>query len=203
VGEMLARLHRAGTDFGLQQPHLRGLDWWLQTVPAVLPHLDAPRAELLRSELQFQCGVAESAAARVLPRGLIHADLFRDNVVFEARDGIDTLSGLFDFFFAGIDCLAFDIAVCLNDWCIDAASGRLVEERAAVFCAAYEGVRKLQPAELRLMPAMRRAAAFRFWLSRLWDWYLPRDAALLQAKDPDHFEHVLRRCIELPWHPPH
>jgi homoserine kinase type II len=113
------------------------------------------------------------------------------------------LSGLFDFFFAGIDCLAFDIAVCLNDWCIDAASGRLVEERAAVFCAAYEGVRKLQPAELRLMPAMRRAAAFRFWLSRLWDWYLPRDAALLQAKDPDHFEHVLRRCIELPWHPPH
>jgi homoserine kinase type II len=203
VGEMLARLHLAGADFELQQPHLRGLDWWRQTVPAVLPHLDAPRAERLRSELQFQCGVAESAAARALPRGLIHADLFRDNVVFEARDGTDTLSGLFDFFFAGIDSLAFDIAVCLNDWCVDDAGGRLVEEQAAAFCAAYEGVRPLHAAELRLMPAMRRAAAFRFWLSRLWDWYLPRDAALLQAKDPDHFERVLRHCVEQPWHPPH
>ena len=203
VGEMLARLHLAGADFGLHQPHLRGLDWWLHTVPTVLPHLDAARAELLRSELQFQSGVAASAAARALPRGLIHADLFRDNVAFEPRDGTDTLSGLFDFFFAGIDCLAFDIAVCLNDWCIDAASGRIVEVQAIAFCSAYEGVRKLHGAELRLMPAMRRAAAFRFWLSRLWDWYLPRDAALLQAKDPDHFERVLRGCIAQPWHPPH
>jgi homoserine kinase type II len=203
VGEVLARLHLAGADFTLHQPHLRGLDWWLQTAPQVLPHLDAPRAELLRSELQFQCGVAESAAARALPRGLIHADLFRDNAVFAPRDGSDTLSGLFDFFFAGIDCLAFDIAVCLNDWCIDAASGRLIEEQAAAFCTAYEGVRKLHGTELRLMPAMRRAAALRFWLSRLWDWYLPRDAALLQPKDPDHFERVLRGCIGQPWHPPH
>jgi homoserine kinase type II len=201
VGTMLARLHLAGADFRLHQPHLRGLDWWLQTVPEVLPHVDPARAELLRSELQFQCGVAESADARALPRGLVHADLFRDNVAFEMRGGIDTLSGLFDFFFAGIDCLAFDIAVCLNDWCIDAASGRLVEQQAVTLCAAYQGVRKLQPAELRLLPAMRRAAAFRFWLSRLWDRHLPRDAALLHAKDPDHFERVLRRCIQQPWHP--
>ena len=94
------------------------------------------------------------------------------------------------------------MAVCLNDWCIDHASGRLVEELALPFLAAYQGERLLTPVELRLLPALLRAAAFRFWLSRLWDWFLPRDAALLQPKDPAHFERVLRERIDNPWHPP-
>ena len=199
MGEMLARLHLAGTDFELHQPHLRGLDWWVATVPEVLPFLDETRAQQLRDELAFQRGVAASAAAAALPRGPIHADLFRDNVVFDA----DRLSGLFDFFFAGIDCLLFDVAVCLNDWCIDQASGRLLEDRATLFCDAYQRIRPFASGEARLMPALLRAAAFRFWLSRLWDLHLPRDAALLQAKDPDHFERVLRDRIERPWHPLH
>lgn len=203
MGEVLARLHLAGADFELQQPNLRGLDWWIATVPEVLPFLDQARAQRLRDELAFQRGVAASAAAAALPRGPIHADLFRDNVVFDAVDGADRLSGLFDFFFAGIDSLLFDVAVCLNDWCIDPYSGRLLEDRATIFCDAYQRVRPFAGSEARLMPAMLRAAAFRFWLSRLWDLHLPRDAALLQAKDPAHFERVLHDRIERPWHPLH
>jgi len=91
--------------------------------------------------------------------------------------------------------------VCLNDWCVDLLSGRLLEDQAAAFCDAYQRVRPLVGVELRLMPAMLRAAALRFWLSRLWDLHLPRDATLLQAKDPGHFERVLRERIERPWHP--
>jgi len=203
MGEVLARLHLAGADFPLQQPNLRGLAWWVATVPEVLPFLDEPRAQLLRAELEFQRGVAASGAAAALPRGVIHADLFRDNVVFDAADGEDRLSGLFDFFFAGVDSFLFDLAVCLNDWCIDQPSGRLLEDPAAAFCDAYHRVRPLVSGELRLMPALLRAAAFRFWLSRLWDLHLPRNAALLQAKDPGHFERVLRERIERPWHPLH
>ena len=201
MGAMLARLHLAGADFELHQPHLRGLDWWTATAPEVRPFLDEARARLLQGELAFQRELAASAAARALPRGAIHADLFRDNVVFDEVQGEDRLSGLFDFFFAGIDTFLFDIAVCLNDWCVDPAAGRLAEDRAAIFCDAYQRVRPLSSGELRLMPALLRAAALRFWLSRLWDLHLPRDAALLQAKDPGHFEHVLRGHLERPWHP--
>jgi homoserine kinase type II len=202
VGAMLARMHRAGADFALQQPHLRGLTWWEATVPVVLPHVPSDTAALLQSELAFQQHVAASPAGAALPRGPIHADLFRDNVMFDETAGEDRLCGFFDFYFAGTDTLLFDVAVCLNDWCIDHASGRLVEELALPFLAAYQGERLLTPVELRLLPALLRAAAFRFWLSRLWDWFLPRDAALLQPKDPAHFERVLRERIDNPWHPP-
>jgi homoserine kinase type II len=202
VGAMLARMHRAGADFALQQPHLRGLAWWEATVPVVLPHVPSDTAALLQSELAFQQHVAASPAGAALPRGPIHADLFRDNVMFDETAGEDRLCGFFDFYFAGTDTLLFDVAVCLNDWCIDHASGRLVEELALPFLAAYQGERLLTPVELRLLPALLRAAAFRFWLSRLWDWFLPRDAALLQPKDPAHFERVLRERIDNPWHPP-
>ncbi len=203
MGQMLARLHLAGADFAWHQPHLRGLSWWIDTVPLVLPFLDSERALLMRDELAFHRAVAASSAGAALPHGAIHADLFRDNVLFDEVDGQDHLSGLFDFFFAGIDSLLFDVAVCLNDWCIDGPSGRLVDEQAEAFCEAYGRVRSLSGGELRLMPAMLRAAAFRFWLSRLWDLHLPRDASLLEARDPTHFERVLRDRIERPWHPPH
>lgn len=196
VGAMLARMHLAGSDFPMVQPNLRGLAWWEETVPVVLPHLDAAQRELLSSELAFQQLAAASAQYAQLPRGPIHADLFRDNVMFEG----DELTGFFDFYFAGVDALLFDIAVCLNDWCIDLESGRLVEERANAFVAAYHAVRPLGGAELRLMPAMLRAGALRFWISRLWDFHLPRDATMLKPHDPSHFERVLRARAETPWH---
>lgn len=201
VGAMLAHMHLAGADFHHEQPHLRGLAWWEETVPVVLPFLDAGRATLLRDELMFQQAVAASADGIALPRGPIHADLFRDNVMFEGLPGHEKLTGFLDFFFAGTDALAFDIAVCLNDWCTDLDSGRLDESRAGVFVAAYADVRPLTAAEHRLLPALLRAAALRFWLSRLWDLHLPRTAAMLQAHDPAHFERVLRERIATPWHP--
>lgn len=200
VGEMLARMHRAGADFALQQPHLRGYAWWLEVAPQVLPHLDAAQATLLRSELEFQRHLFESASGQALPRGHIHADLFRDNVMFDETAGEDRLCGFFDFYFAGVDVLLFDLAICLNDWCTDLDSGRLDEPRAQAFVAAYEALRPLDGNERRALPAMMRAAALRFWLSRLWDWHLPRSAALLQPKDPLHFERILRARIDAPWH---
>jgi len=196
VGAMLARMHLAGSDFALHQPNLRGLAWWEETVPVVRPFLAPAERELLEAELAFQRHVAASATYAGLPRGPIHADLFRDNVMFED----DRLTGFFDFYFAGVDTFLFDIAVCLNDWCVDLESGRLVEERAAAFVAAYDAVRPLAGVELRSMPALLRAAALRFWISRLWDLYLPRDAAMLKPHDPAHFERVLRARVETPWH---
>lgn len=196
VGAMLARMHAAGEDFELYQPNLRGIGWWRETVPQVLPFLDSPRRELLQAELAFQEALAASPAYSGLPRGPIHGDLFRDNVMFAQG----RLVGFFDFYFAGVDALLFDIAVCLNDWSIDVDSGRLDEPRAQAFVGAYESVRPLTAAEHRLLPGLLRGAAFRFWLSRLWDLHLPRDATLLQAHDPSHFERMLRERIERPWH---
>jgi homoserine kinase type II len=201
VGSMLARMHLAGADFALHQPNLRGAAWWAQTVPVVQPFLGPAQRELIDTELAFALQVAGSPAHGSLPRGAIHADLFRDNVMFDrGPNGDDVLTGLFDFYFAGEDSFLFDIAVCLNDWCIDLASGRLIEERASAFVSAYDAVRPLGVGELRLMPALMRSAALRFWLSRLWDQHLPRDASLLQAHDPGHFERVLRERAASPWH---
>jgi homoserine kinase type II len=201
VGAMLARMHLAGADYPRRQPNLRGIDWWIETVPSVLPFLAPEQRSLLEDELAFQQALAASAAYASLPRGPIHADLFRDNVMFAGLPGHEKLTGFFDFYFAGVDTFLFDIAVCLNDWCIDLDTGRLVEDRAAAFVEAYEGVRALTVSERRLMPALLRAGAFRFWLSRLWDLHLPRDAALLKAHDPTHFECVLRERVAQPWHP--
>ncbi|HEX5632714.1 MAG TPA: homoserine kinase, partial [Gemmatimonadales bacterium] len=165
VGAMLARMHLAGQDFPLHQPNLRGLAWWEETVPVVVPFLAPPQRALIEAELAYQRHVGASAPYAALPRGPVHADLFRDNVMFED----DRLTGFFDFYFAGVDTFLFDIAVCLNDWCIDLESGRLIEERACAFVDAYDAVRPLTGGELRSMPALLRAAALRFWISRLWD----------------------------------
>ncbi|HET9823616.1 MAG TPA: homoserine kinase [Burkholderiaceae bacterium] len=201
VGAMLARMHLAGADFPLHQPNLRGLAWWIGTVPQVLPFLDAERAALLASELDYQRRLAGTPAYAALPRGPIHADLFRDNVMFDGGAvGHERLSGFFDFYFAGVDSFLFDIAVCLNDWCIDLDTGVLVEDRAQAFVTAYSCVRPMTGGEMRLLPALMRAGAFRFWLSRLWDWHLPREASMLKPHDPMHFERVLRQRIAAPWH---
>lgn len=201
LGAVLARMHLAVADFAPQQPNLRGPAWWQATAPLVLPHLDAGRQALLRDELAFQQRLADSAALAALPHGAVHADLFRDNVMFDGLPGHEKLTGCIDFYFAGTDSLAYDLAVCLNDWCLGGRDGLLDEARAEALVAAYQRVRPLQPAELRLLPALLRAAALRFWLSRLADWHLPRPASLLAPKDPQHFEHVLRERIAAPWHP--
>ncbi len=195
VGAMLARMHLAGRDFEMEQPNLRGLTWWNETVPVVLPNLDEAQSALIRAELAYQNHVAQSPAYAALPRGPVHADLFRDNVMFEG----ETLCGFFDFYFAGNDTWLFDLAVTLNDWCVhigeDEQDGRHNEARARAMLAAYQSVRPLTTAERQLLPAMLRAGALRFWLSRLWDWFLPREASMLKPHDPGHFERVLRERL--------
>jgi homoserine kinase type II len=194
VGAMLARMHLAGHDFGMHQPNLRGLAWWNDTVPVVLPYLTDDQKTLMAGELAYQNHVAASSAFVGLPQGPVHADLFRDNVMFENGQ----LTGFFDFYFAGCDALLFDIGVCLNDWCVDLETGALAHQHAEAFLAAYQTVRPFNAQERALLPAMRRGAALRFWLSRLWDLHLPRQAAILKPHDPTHFERVLRACSEKP-----
>ena len=198
VGDMLARMHLAGRDFAMDQPNLRGLAWWNETTPVVLPFLEPAQAQLLQSELAYQNHIAASSAYAALPQGAIHADLFRDNVMFDTVDGTAQLSGFFDFYFAGTDTWLFDIAVCLNDWCVDLPTGAHDAARCDAFLAAYQAVRPLAAAERQLLPALLRAGALRFWISRLWDFHLPREAALLQAHDPTHFERVLRQRVAHP-----
>jgi homoserine kinase type II len=195
LGAMLARMHLAGRDYPRIQPNLRGLHWWNETVPVVLPYIEKSQAALLRAELAYQNHDAESSAYAALPRGPVHADMFRDNVMFATggeAGAAPRLTGVFDFYFAGTDTWLFDLAVCLNDWAIDLPTGRHDAERADALLSAYETVRKLNAAERALLPAMLRAAALRFWISRLWDFHLPREASMLKPHDPTHFERVLR-----------
>jgi homoserine kinase type II len=187
LGGMLARMHVAGADLALAQPNPRGLAWWTNTAPRLTPFVTLAQRQLIVQELNFQQQQAASYSA--LPCGPIHADLFRDNVLFDSGGAI---SGLFDFYFAGIDAYLFDVAVCLNDWCIHLPTGELDEPRVHHLLRAYNTVRPFTAAEQQLLPSQLRAAALRFWLSRLLDVHLPRHATLLQAHDPTHFERVLR-----------
>lgn len=192
VGTMLARMHLAGQDFALRQPNLRGLDWIQATTPKVLPLISEPEAALLHSEVAYQGDFAGSATYAALARGPVHADLFRNNVMFEG----ERLTGCFDFYFAGVDTWLFDVAVTVNDWCVDLASGVLDEARVRALLAAYHAVRPFTAEEQSAWLPMLRAGALRFWLSRLYDLHIPRAAELLTPHDPTHFERILRARIE-------
>jgi homoserine kinase type II len=194
VGAMLAKMHLAGSDFPLVQPNLRGLDWCSATAPQVMPYLADDNARLLNDEIAFQQRFAASDTYRRLERGPVHADLFRNNVMFVGEE----LTGCFDFYFAGCDTWLFDLAVTVNDWCIDLATGQLDQPRVAALLAAYRAVRPFSDADHAAWQPMLRAAALRFWLSRLYDLHLPREAELLTPHDPAHFERILRDRIAHP-----
>ena len=194
MGQTLAHMHLAAQDFDKQQPNLRGLPWWNDTVPQILPFLSKEQAQLLTHELAFQNHISGSSSYTALPRGPVHADAFRNNVMFVA----ETLSGVFDFYFAGVDSWLFDLGVCINDWCIDDITGVLNMPRLQAMLDAYQSVRPLSASERELFNPMLRAAALRFWISRLWDFHLPREASMLQAHDPVHFERVLQQRLHHP-----
>ena len=191
VGAMLARMHLAGQDFAIRQPNLRGLAWWIETTPSVLPFLSESNRRLLQDEVRFQQEFAAAPAYARLPSGPIHADLFRDNVMF---DGV-RLTGFFDFYFAGCDTWLFDVAVCVNDWCIDLPTGVPDAARVHALLDAYHAVRPFTFDERAAWQAALRAGALRFWLSRLFDFHKPRDAEMLTPHDPTHFERILRERI--------
>ena len=183
LGEMLARLHLAGADFPSPLPNPCGAAWRDATGRALAPLLTADERGRLLAELDFQSLQDYSA----LPRGIVHADLFRDNALWQ--DG--SLSGVLDFYFAGEDSLLFDLAVVANDWCADA-------QRLQALLAGYRALRQLAPAEAAAWPAMRRAAALRFWLLRLEVRHHPRPGAVVTIKDPDHFGSLLQRLCLAP-----
>ena len=194
VGEMLAKMHLAGKDFSKYQENLRSLDWWQKTIPSVLPHLNTSQKELITHELKTQEEFFSSGTYDGLPQGASHCDLFRDNVLFDPKGADvsqDQLGGFFDFYFAGTDKWLFDIAVTANDWCLADNKQDLDPIRLDAFMKAYQSVRPLTKEEQASWPLMLRAAALRFWVSRLWDFYLPRDAQMLTPHDPTHFERIL------------
>jgi homoserine kinase type II len=182
VGAMLARLHLAGADYAATMPNPRGLIWWRGAALEVLPRMPAPEAALLEDELEHQ----SQARLGALPSGAIHADLFRDNVLFDGG----TIGGVIDFYFACTDRLLYDLAIAVNDWCID-REGALDPARTRALLRAYRAVRPLTPAEIDAWPTLLRASALRFWLSRLFDLHCPRSGELTFAKDPRHFQRVL------------
>lgn len=183
VGDLLADLHLAAKDFPGALPNPCGAAWRQATGRALLPLLTSEEAALLRDELAFQAAQDWSA----LPQGVIHADLFRDNILWDGSTaGCGRLSGVLDFYFAGVDAWLFDLAVTANDWCVDEAT-------LAALVAGYVARRPLSEAERTAWPAMRRAAALRFWLLRLDAHHRPRPGAVVTTKDPEHFRCLLER----------
>ena len=189
LGMLLGRMHLAGRSYGGYLENPRGPKWWRIAGQETGPFLEKSRLELLQSEILYQ----SQHRFPDLPRGPVHADLFRDNALFDGG----RISGVFDFYFAGVDCLLYDLAVCANDWCLadPARDRRLDEERARALLGAYHAVRPFSALEREAWPAMLRAAALRFWLSRLHDFHLPRLGMLVHAHDPEHFRQVLELRI--------
>lgn len=185
LGRALAALHAAGRDFGMTRENNLSVSAWRPLfaqaeaqADSVSPGLaERTRADLDRLEASWPTG---------LPGGVIHADLFTDNVFFIG----DELSGLIDFYFACTDAFAYDLAICLNAWCFS-PDGTFHRAMAAALIAGYEAVRPLEPAEVAALPILARGAALRFMLTRLVDWLNVPPGALVQPKDPCEYDRRL------------
>ncbi|MEP7061846.1 MAG: homoserine kinase [Betaproteobacteria bacterium] len=189
AGGALARLHVASTGYRARLTNRRGPAWWRQAAGAVRAFLSPSQNELLAAEIRFQVGYGKEK----LPKGAIHGDLFRDNVLFDGT----RVAGIIDFGFAATDYFAYDVAVAVNDWCSD-ADGALRSDDVHAFVGAYDKLRPLTADERVQWPNLVRAAALRFWLSRLYDLHLPRGGALTHAHDPAEYERMLRQRVAAP-----
>jgi len=189
VGTMLAKLHLAARSFTEHMPNARAAIWREQTAQQVLAYLSASDAQLLQQEIIFHTQHTLDA----LPQGTVHADLFRDNVLF---DGMQ-IGGVIDFYFACNDSLLYDLAITVNDWCMD-AGGILDAARTQAMLHAYHAVRPVTAAEQAAWPVALRLAALRFWLSRLHDKFLPRAGEIINAHDPAQFRTILQQHIAAP-----
>ena len=185
VGEALARLHLAGRDFPMQRPNALSLAGWPPLFEAAKRDADrvAPGlAERTRRELQDLAAAWPAG----LPSGVIHADLFTDNVFFIG----DAVSGVIDFYFACTDAFAYDLAVCRNAWCFEADSSFNITKGRAM-TSGYQKVRPLTGAEAAALPVLCRGSALRFMLTRLVDWLNVPPGALVKPKDPLEYDRKL------------
>jgi homoserine kinase type II len=186
LGEALARLHRAGADFPAKRPNTLSVEGWRPLYDMVAARCDGVRPGLA-AVLADELDQLEAAWPRDLPQGVIHADLFPDNVFFLG----DRLSGLIDVYFACTDALAYDLAICLNAWCFEPDHSYNVTKGRNLL-QSYGAVRALSAAERQALPMLARGAALRFLLTRLVDWFDDRGTALVRRKDPLEYFRKLR-----------
>jgi homoserine kinase type II len=182
VGALLAQMHEGTKDFAGRAANPRGAEWRRDTAWQLLEKVDPATAAVIRDELAAQDALDLAA----LPQGVIHADLFRDNVLFVD----ERLTGVIDFYYSCVDALLYDLAVAVNDWCFD-ARGAFNTDHARWLVSRYAAARPVTAAEKKAWPLALRAAAFRFWLSRLYDWHFPRGGDLVHVKDPAEYRRKL------------
>jgi len=186
LGAALAGLHRAGSDFALRRANALGPAAWAGLARATTPSADSV-APGLAGEIASELDAFAAGWPSALPNGIIHADLFPDNVFF--IDG--RISGLIDFYFACDDAYAYDIAICLNAWCFEADAAFNIT-KARQLLHAYESVRPLAAEEYSALPLLARGASMRFLLTRLYDWLNTPPTALVRPKDPMEYVRKLR-----------
>lgn len=186
VGDALARLHVAGASFAMKRGNNLSLAGWHRLAAATGARADEVRAGLA-AEIAAELDTLDKVWPRDLPAGVIHADLFPDNIFFRGQQ----VSGLIDFYFACTDALAYDLAICLNAWCFE-NDGSFNVTKARLFIRAYRAVRPLSAAELTALPVLARGGALRFLLTRLYDWLNQPAGALVRPKDPIEYLRKLR-----------
>mgnify|MGYP000365382072 CR=1 FL=1 len=188
MGGQLARFHMAGQSYQEVRANDRDIDWMQTTFAEIKSHLSEEECQIIESEFEFQ---SQTDWAH-LPKGVIHADLFCDNAMFNG----DTLTGIIDLYYACNAPMLYDLAVMVNDWCrIHAANPAEIEfdqARVDAMLSAYQTQRSLTDTEQAAWPAALRLAALRFFLSRLKDKHIPREGEMTQIKDPDVFKRVLQ-----------
>ena len=182
LAKSFAEMHLISLKFKTQKKNERGLQWMKDTFSMFADKISSDQRELISDELSFLENIPED-----LPRGVIHADLFRDNVLFEE----DRLGGIIDFYYACDDFFIYDIAIVINDWCID-RNGIIVEKRKKLFIEAYDSVRKINNNEHDALNSYLRLAAMRFLISRFRDQFNAKDAELNTIKDPLFFYEILK-----------
>jgi homoserine kinase type II len=186
LGRALARLHLAGADFSGVRANSLSVEGWRPLFETCRGEADAVLAGL-EGEIERELDNVERSWPNDLPRGVIHADLFPDNVFFEGR----AVTGIIDFYFACVDLIAYDLAICLNAWCFE-PDGAFNITKARQLLAAYRADRPFTARELEALPLLARGAALRFLLTRLFDWQNRIEGALVRPKDPLEYLEKLR-----------
>lgn len=182
LGGAMGKMHTAGLSYDARQNNPRGPSWCQHTALELIDKLSADEQTILKNELHFQ----KEQRHADLPRGVIHADLFRDNALWDK----DNFSGIIDFYYSCNDVLLYDLAVAANDWCTN-EDASLDKEKVTALLTEYNNYRPLNTFEQKYWPAMLRAGALRFWLSRLYDKHFPRAGELVHTKNPKEFKSIL------------